>query len=185
MAVPAERKEAGPQRAPYKGLRVARSTAWKKCQCKVTLVGKGIFSEDKGSLAEYFSFLWQRGTRPTQADTWIFPDSPERGLQGRQSRRRRPNVPSFAFASSLRRKCACVGVSGSRGEVGVTVFKPFAGRVTVLCMFGVMITWAQKTNCKEAVILSRFFFSPMSPDIRRSGLCMRKWFIYFESNLAK
>ena len=171
---------------PYKGLRVARSTAWKKCQSKVTLLGKGIFSENKGSLAEYFSFLWKRGNRPTQADSWLFPDSPERGLQGRQSRRRRPNVPSFAFASSLRRKCACVSVSGCRGEVGETAFKPFAGRVTALCMFGVMITWAQKTNCKEAVILSRvFFFSPMSPDIRPSGLCMHKCYIHFESNLAK
>lgn len=50
MAVPAEKKEEGPRRAPYKGLWAARGTAFRERQPKAAFQGKGVVSENQKTL---------------------------------------------------------------------------------------------------------------------------------------
>lgn len=88
----------------------------RNARVKATLLGKGIFSGNKGRLAEYFSFLWKKGYKPTQA--WHL------GLSGQPGKGPwRASITTFTsqacWRSPLRRAfagSALVSVSLGTGE---------------------------------------------------------------------
>ncbi|KAL4691265.1 hypothetical protein H8959_014226 [Pygathrix nigripes] len=95
----------------------------------------------------------KKDNQPTQADTCIVSDSPERGLQGRPTRRRRPErayvlLCVTAYAGSSRVSASPMGV------LRVELRKML---VVVAYLFAEIIAWVRKSNENEASILSSLY----------------------------
>jgi hypothetical protein len=96
--------------------------------------------------------LETRDNRPTDADNCIKSDSPERGLQSRQARRRRPKRADVSRCVTPTTE-ASLGLylpgEGCAGYCGVRRFKVLIADVY---LFADSSTWAQKSAYNEARI---------------------------------
>ena len=160
MAVPAEKKEAAPHARLRRACGLPAALPEKKPANSHFFLGKGVVPENQKNLWGYFPFLRKRGNRPTQADTGILPDSPERGLQGRQTGADVASVLTSALASDATREVGVYLRPGASERAGSMLSGLFSVLWTVVCGDGYVGTKAElwwRKHVVQFICLSNVF----------------------------